>query len=336
VIGEALSLTRRASAGLVNYLQWLAARRPTLPAALVCVLRKLVAGYGELLAEVDRAPDHLPDQPADRALAAVLGAWEPLAERETTTEADVLDVRHRTSRHSSASQLASMIDPRQVRSRVFALAADPAVGEITLAADSLGGHPAVRVRVPAYRGALDQPVVQRLLVRLVDKRSADQRGQSVLHLAPKAGRGSPTVYLEGIVPLPESDVDHVRADVFDALSDVPPADTDDALVEVRRATVFLSEWRRLVAAVQLSGAGSAPGRRLRELAARLSPAEATDRPLFTGGPSANDLIALADRGDADIVRRAREGDGSGSDLFALVRGPARPLVAEIAAAGRAS
>jgi hypothetical protein len=67
--------------------------------------------------------------------------------------------------------------------------------------------------------------------------------------------------------------------------------------------VFLSEWRRLVAAAQLAGVGASPAGRLRELAARLSHGYAPDRPLFDGGPSVADLAAPADTGDAAFVDR---------------------------------
>jgi hypothetical protein len=128
--------------------------------------------------------------------------------------------------------------------------------------------------------------------------------------------------------------------VFDALSGVPAAslDTDHTLQEVRRATVLVSEWRRLVAAAQLPVAGLAPAKPLRELVQRLAPAEHLDQALFAGGPTPVDLVRLAETGDDEIVRRMQAlapdhgAGGPAAELFAVARGCGRLLAAEIAAA----
>lgn len=337
VVGEALQLTREASGGVVRYLRALGSRR-ALPSGLVDALRPLVEGYSGLVDEVSGP---------DRALTAVLDAWRTLADHVSIEDrveapAEVSGAARRRARRPKRGRLASMIDPRQVRARVFALSTDPASGEVTMADAQLGEGPAVLVRVPAYRRALDQPVVQRLLVRLVDAESADPRGESVLTVPRTATgrrRASSHVYFEGVVPLNGLSVESLRADVFDALSAVPPAsaDTDHTLQEVRRATLLHSEWRRLMAGAQLPAAGLAPARRLRELAQRLAPAADPDQPLFAGGPSPADLGRLADAGDCEILRRARAiepDDGAGgpaAELFVVTRGSGRLLAAEIAA-----
>jgi hypothetical protein len=200
----------------------------------------------------------------------------------------------------------------------------------------LGDRPALLVRVPAYRRALTQPVVQRLRVRLLDGRAEEPRGQSLLTVEAKPPRGSSTVHLESIVELPGADVVPLRVDVFDALSKAPPAlaDSDEELQEVRRTLAFLNEWRRLLAASQVSGTSIA--RRLREFAGRLASSGLPERSLFAGGPSPADLRMLADVGDTALLRRARTLDQSGggvvNDLFDLATGPAGLLAAEVAAA----
>ena len=85
------------------------------------------------------------------------------------------------------------------------------------------------------------------------------------------------------MPLCGLKVSEVRADFFDSSSDVPPArsDTDSALLEARRAVVFLAEVRGLVGIARLPSAGSPPTRRIRDLAGRLrggAPFAITDDP----------------------------------------------------------
>lgn len=337
VVGEALYLARQAAGGLIGYLGGLGARPRTVPAGLMGALRSLAAGYIDLLGEVEESSDH--------QLTAVLDAWQLVTKRVSIREddeggEDAEDpIRARAFvRRRKQSRSASLIDPRQVRARVFALSTDPASAEVTMADTQVGSSPAVLVRVPAYRRALEQPVVQRLLVRLVDARSADPQGQSVLTVSPtpsrRRGRSS-NVYFEGVVPLRGSSAETLRADVFDALSDVPPAmaDSDRTLHEVRRATVFLSEWRRLLAEAQISAAGAAPARGLRELAERLAADGASDQPLFAAGPSPIDLGRLADADDRELVSAARLlGDEGHEGLLATASGTGALLAAEVAAA----
>jgi hypothetical protein len=327
VVGEALQLARQASGGVVRYMRDLATRR-ALPSGLLRAMRRLAEGYADLVDEV-AGPD--------RTLAAVLDVWQGLDDRspvDDQPDRTPTPTGDRLRLPSRGGLPASMIDPRQVRARILALSADPAAGEVTKADTRVGDGPGVLVRVPAYRRALDPAVIHRLLVRLVDARSADPQGQSVLTVS-RAGHRR--VYFEGIVPVGEAGAERLRADVFDALSDVPPvsADTDRELQEVRRATVLLSEWRRLVAIAQLSAPGSAPGNHLRALARRLAPGGPADVPLFPTGPSPADLVALAEAGDHELLRRASAADvadDGAKDLFATVRDTGALLAAEIAAA----
>jgi hypothetical protein len=232
-----------------------------------------------------------------------------------------------------------VIDPRQVRARVFAQSADPAVAEVVLERTTLADRAAVAVRVPAFRCTPEHDAVHRLLVRLVDRRSPELRGEGLLTLRRGSDEGDPAPYFEGTVPLAESSTEDLRADVYDALSDVPPAvaDADAALQEARRASVFLSEWRQLVAGVRLPFPAIAPAQLLRELARRLDPAAeagGSHAPLFTGGPSIADLDRLAGRGDPALVARLARTDPTGrigDSLFDAVGGAGGLLVAELAA-----
>jgi hypothetical protein len=315
LVGDALQLARRASHGVVTFLRRLARRSDPIPNGLVLACARLVDGYEDLRGEV-AGPD--------RELTAVIRTWRRLSSRleeagrkasrapcpEATPWALPLADRpaHRTS----------MIDPRQVSARVFALAADPAAAEVEMRVPDRAAEGSVVVRAPAFGPAVDPDIRSRLLVRLVERRSATPRGHALL------GPSGP--HFEATVPLCGLRASDVRADVFDALSDTPPAATDDdrGLGEARRAVVFLAEWRRLAALAHLPSAVAEPARRLRELAARLQPlGGAAGDPTFGGGPSAADLNDLAELGDARLLRRLR---GSG--------GSARLLVAEIAAAHR--
>ncbi|HZD14628.1 MAG TPA: hypothetical protein VE196_05775, partial [Pseudonocardiaceae bacterium] len=207
---------------------------------------------------------------------------------------------------------------------------------------------AVHVQVPAYQRVLDREVVQRLLVRLVDRRSTPH-GQGLLTISPTQV-SEPTraeLYFQGTVPLRGTSVGDLRADVFDALSNVPPAslDSDEELQGVRRGSVFLSEWRRLVAQAQLPSVLTAPARQLTELAARMRRPSGgpRDEPAFSGGPSAAELDRLAAEGDVSLTDRFRlVGDDkeppgtTDGGLLNLTVGAGKMLVAELASANSES
>jgi hypothetical protein len=338
VLGEGLQLARRASSNVVGYLRTLGSRHRAVPSGLLAAVRHLMQGYTELVTEVSGP---------DRELAAVLDTWRHVSDRISAMDSDeaavgtlTLGPIGRPHLPSRRSRPASMIDPRQIRARVFAQSSDPSAAEVTMTDTRVNDHPAVLVCVPAFRRPLDQQVVPRLLVRLVDSLSADPRGTAVLTASPTPTGRRRGRYFEGIVPLRGSSVGNLRADVFDALSDVPPArgDTDEALQGARRATVFLGEWRHLLALAQLPTAVTAPARWLRELATRLEPKDrGPTQPLFADGPSPDDLQRLAAASDVELLRRARwpehdDHHSTAAGLFALAWGSGRLLVAEIAAA----
>jgi hypothetical protein len=320
LVGDALQLARRASHGFVAFLRGLARRPDPIPNGLVLACGRLVDGYTDLRGEV-AGPD--------RELTAVIRAWRRFSSRleEAGRKASGAPCPEATPwalpLADPSEQRTSVIDPRQVPARVFALAADPAAGEVEVRVPGRAADDSVVVRAPAFGPAVDPGIRSRLVVRLVERRSATARGHALLE---RAGR-----HFEATVPLCGLSASDVRADVFDALGDVPPAgtDNDQGLQEARRAVVFLAEWRRLAALAHLPSAVAEPARRLRDLAARLQPhGGAADDPVFAGGPSTADLGDLAELGNARLLRRLR---GSG-DLPAPTGGSSRLLVAEIAAA----
>jgi hypothetical protein len=190
------------------------------------------------------------------------------------------------------------------------------------------------VRAPAFGRAVDPDVISRLVVRLVDRRSATPRSHALLGLVNNRPDAGDWPYFEATVPLCGLSVSDVRADVFDALSDAPPAgpDSDRGLQEARRGVVFLTEWRRLAALARLPATVAAPARRLRDMAARLQPrGEAADDPMFAGGPSAAALVDLAELSGTQLLSRLRGVGGPAADMPAITGGSARLLVAEMAA-----
>lgn len=320
--GDALRLARRSSRDLTDFLRRLGRNSRPVPVPLSSALKNLVDGYSELIDD---------GVGPDRELLSVLDGWRRLTRRLNRVEhSDTAALTSGTPPPARPlpqrlTRAVSMIDPRQVRARVLALSPDPASPEIALSGSDVPGN--VVVRVQAFGPVADPDVAARLLVRLVDRRSAAPKGHALLRAS-----ADETGCLKTTVPLYGLDVADVRADVTDPLSDLPPArdDTDGALQEVRRAVVFLAEWRRLAGLVQLAAAAATPARRVRELVGRLQPRNAEpDVPLFVGGPSCAELEALADLGDAELVRRLR--DDAPSGLLALTGGAAGLLVAEVAA-----
>jgi hypothetical protein len=322
--GEALRMARRSSRDLVVLMRRLGRHSRPVPTCLRSTVKNVVDGYAELIDDVVGS---------DQELTRVLDGWRRLSRRLSGVErpAAVPSPQPEPAGEAAArprarlNQAMSMIDPRQVRARVLAVSSDPASPEIAASATD---DDSVLVRVPAFGATVAPEVAARLLVRLVDRRSAESRCHALL----RATRDG--ACFEATVPLWGLDAKDVRADVADALSDLAPAadDADDALHEARRAVVFLAEWRRLVGAAQLGLVTAAPAHHLRKLAARLQPTRAeADAPLFTGGPSCTELEALADLGDAALLQRLR-GDGPlGEELRAVTAGPGGLLVAELAA-----
>jgi hypothetical protein len=347
VISEALQYSRLAAAGFSSYLGALDSLR-AIPEGLHTALRHLVGGYTLLLKEV-RGPA--------RDLSGVIERWKKISGRSRRKrspeqgrepfESPDNDVRLlRQLRRNEPP--GSVIDPRQVRARILGLSSDPSLAEVTLVDTTLGGHEAVLVRVPAYGSNPDAEIGDHLLVRLVDRSSGSARSQALLTLEqtaePRAGAFNSV--FQGTVPLRGARMGDLRADINDVTSTLPPAsaDTDPALQQVRRATLFLREVRRLVADVRLPSVGVKPGVRLRRIAQLLEPINGgshADEPMFAGGPSATELYRWAETGDDQLLELLRGDIPSGGvddhedrtrNVFSLTQGSASLLVAELAAA----
>lgn len=318
--GRALVGARRASRGVVAQLERFVAedRRP--PPALGSSLSTLVRCYAALSGEV---------RGFDGALAGVTGMWRrlgtvdrsPLRGRRVVPPTPVEPV------HDGTAQ----IDPRSVPARVLRLG--PTVDAAEIAVDPVRGEDgaAVRVRVDAFPAASRGDVG----VRLVDRRSGEIRGYGVLG-SPPGEHG-----YQGVVALPASlTAADVRVDVFGTAADPPGPAACEELRRVRRATLFLSGWRALVADVRLWGVRAAPVERLRAMARQL--ADDADGPLWSRGPTPSHLRLLTELGDwalAGLVRRGSArpvtiaGDhGGAAAVLAAVAGPGDLLAAELAAA----
>lgn len=316
VVGDALRLARRASHGLIGLLRALARHPEPVPDPLLDALRRLTEGYATLATEV-KGPD--------RELAAVLDGWRRLSQRSDAARRPSSPEEVRRTPFSSTRS--SMLDPRQVQARVLALSTDPSVAEISVIE---GPGDAVHIRVPAFGREVDLDVAARLTARLVDQRTGNAKGHALLTWVDGQRTGTPA--FEATVPLCGLNVEDVRADVFDAHSDVPPApnDSNEAMQDARSAVVFLAEWRRLACLAELGNPAIDPVRIVRDLTVHLRPRGAAAAiPIFAGGPSPADLDTLADLGARRLLEKIRRAQGTG--LLALTGGAAGLLVAELAA-----
>jgi len=315
-------MTARSSAkGLVAFLGELTESVASLPAELRDRLAHLADGYAVLGREVDGP---------DRSLDDVAQAWLGLTDSRAGGGSAVVPPGPITGPEGvplpTGDVLTSCVDLRQVRARVVDI--DPADSEIRMRATQLGDEPAVLVTVPAFRsGPPSAADADRLLVRLVDRHSGETRSVALLTLGDgDAASGAPVPEFSGVVPLGGAAIEDLRADVFDADSDVPPApaDTDTGLLRVRRAALVLREWRRTVAEARL---GRDPGARARRLArvAHLMTSDVTDvtEPLFDGGPTTAELLELS---------AASAPAATAVGWATTTEGPGHLLVAELASA----
>jgi hypothetical protein len=336
VIDEALGLARRSSVGVSRFLRKLAIEDRPIPRFLHRSIRDVVQGYVELATQVSEP---------DSDLSVALDDWDAVSRRLQIDGS----LRQRSQPHTmlrraveSAAETApvvSMIDPRHVWARVLGLGDHPGSSEITLSRTSSNGQDAVLVRVPAFKGGVDPEISQRLIARLVDRRSGEAHSFAPLNLPSDNGtpsRPRPT-FFECTMPLRGSPVEDLRADVYDALfgDEFAVEDTEKELEKVRRAVLFLREWRALVALSQVQPSISmAP--RLYEMAKLLHVGgldTQPDQPLFEAGPSIADVNQLATQSEAGLLGHLREPMAAPGDaLFAMVGGPAKPLLAELAAA----
>lgn len=320
--GQALVLARRSAGELSTYLTGLASSASSLPRALFSGLARVANGYADLARQVVDG--------RDEPLEAVAEAWSRL---QLCVPVGILKLSDRpaTYQMSGASlldstTLSSAVDPRQVRARI--VDTDPQVGEIRMV-EAPGGS-AVRVLVPAFGPRVPSVLADRLMVRLVDRRSG--AAHEAVRLKLKTGQdaerlGMTTPVFTQVVPLRGAPVADVRADVFDLDYEVSPAqpDSDGELVRQRRAQYVLGEWRRSMVEIRLSREPKARNRRLARLVGVLSETVPdADEPVFFGGPTRS-----------QITRYLEAGPEVAHPWFTSTRGAGEPLVAELAAVHQA-
>ena len=315
LVGEALAMARLAAKGLATYLAGLAEASVPPPRPLLDRLEGLVQGYAELVSEVIDGPDPELDDVA-RAWAGLRAAVRA-ADQSTAIRVDQSDTVEIAVVPDEHSPRASRVDLRQLPARVVDLS--PFAGEIRMESARLGEEPAIRVTVAAYGVQPPSPTdADRLLVRLVDKGSAEVHGTAMLTLRRENGAAAATY--TGTVVSGGAALEDLRADVYKPESEVPPAtaDTDADLIRVRRAAHVLGEWRRTMARHLLVPDEAGLRRRLTRLIDSVRPAMAhADQPLFNAGPSINQLARLVENPAASINEEwARTTVGVGDFLVA--------------------
>ena len=239
LIDEALTWARRASAGVVRILDGLAVTAHPVPPALRRAIDRLIEGYVALRALVSEPDARLSEViemgNAFRRMSALDDHHRDEADHEPLPD-PVPNQIHRA---------ASLIDPRHVRARVLRLGDEPQAAEIALSRTKADGEDAVRVEVPAFERQVDPEIAQRLMARLVNRNSGQAHSFAALAVRPGTRTLSRPSLFECTIPLRGSDLNDLRADVFDALFRPRGAvdGTEDELVRVRRAVLGLRESR---------------------------------------------------------------------------------------------
>ena len=201
------------------------------------------------------------------------------------------------------------------------------------------GSDALHVQVPAFEPRPDPADVG---VRLIHRRSGLVHGHGLLELLDRFG----TRCFDGLVTLPAAvAADDVRVELYDAATAPPPTSGGEAeLRRVRRAALFLTGWRRLVADTRLWGTRAMPAARLHDVVRTLAPdaAHGRDERLWAGGPAPAHLWRIAELGDRKLASLLRTGarrgapidgdDGGAAAVVDHVGGPGDLLAAELAAA----
>lgn len=325
---KALFGARRASRGVVAYLRRFVAddRRP--PPALAASVGMMARGYASLSEEV---------QGFDAELTAVTAAWRRVAAIERATERvpTIVAPAAPPPRRPGVAQ----IDPRWVPARVLRLGPTEATAEIRVEPVVTRGGTALRISVDAFD---DQPRhdLTDLEVRVIGHRSGQLRGSGLLGWQTDEHQFACTVTLPDSVSVPD-----VQIDVFGAAGPGNAATDHGELRRARRATLFLADWRALVADVRLWGMRAAPTTRMRAIVRRMSDEQSgIDRPLWSGGPSRSNLECLAELGDRALTAMLRKAatsgrvtaipgdDGGAAAVAASVSGPGSLVAAELAAA----
>jgi len=338
LVDSALRQARQASPGTVAYLDRLRMDPLQPPPQLLEALRQLAVLYrelGELVGEFDLA------------LAAVPRAWRRLIEagrvgRAVALRADALDQGPAVH----GDDRVSFVDPRQLPARLVRLGGEPSSAEIGLTEQIAGVQ--VRLRLSGFRPNGPIPSGEsRLLARLIHRRTGTVLSHALLNPPVDRSACAPVAHgrqLEGVLALLGSQLTEVRADVYDAFSEVPPArsDRDQGLHRARRAVHFLRGWRALVAEVRLGSGTARPAARLahltRSLRIPIHDAQKPDQPLWRRGPAPSVLAGLGALGDAGltaVILGRRSAQGRAGRLLAGTDGAGRLLAAEFAAAHEA-
>jgi len=319
LVGKALVAARRAAPGVVTHLRGFVADGRPPPTALNAALGTLARCYAALSSEV---------REYDAALYSVTDAWHDLSTGSTAVRSRRAAVPPPTV---DAPRGVDRIDPRSVPARVLRFGPTADTAEIIVEPTP---NSTLRVRVAAFQDGPGPGELADLGIRLVDRRSGQVRGYGFL--------GQPREqHFEGVVELPEDlSTADVRVDVYDISGAPPPLRLDDAeLGRVRRATLFLANWRALVADVRLWGAKVAPTDRLHTIIRQFAD-DTSEGPLWSGGPSRANLTCLAALGDRALTTLLRGkqtvtipgDDGGAAAVAAAVSGPGDLLAAELAAA----
>jgi hypothetical protein len=339
LLNHALALSRSAAPGLTKYLRRTCLPPRPLPLGLIEGLRHLVDGYGALMSEV---------RGGDEVLSRVVRVWYDICESSPTVALSDPDHLPATSTSTPESQRTGtgLIDPRQVPARTLLLDPDPDCPEITVTPAGSGGHRNVRmviVDVPVFQElAAAHGVGSRMLARLVERGTGRARGEALLQLHTGEDRRQST--LRGILRVPPDqegvDLDSVRVDVFDALSEWQPAlsENDPALQNVRRAILALREWRQLMAESRILSGTVPPSVRVRRIGRLLLPNDKSGARVCApatglGRQRCEQLSGLSDAELLELLRgnldETPDEDGS---ILTSARGSSDLLVAELAAA----
>ena len=210
----------------------------------------------------------------DAALSAVIASWEAIAGRLAQGNGHGLAHRHDIPKtHPTgrvAVRLPHMIDPRHVRARVFTMGEQERANDIALVRTRADGQEAVRIRVAAFKPRIDPEIAQRLMARLVDRKSGVPHSLAPLTVSTAPGALTNVRFFECTMPLGDSALDGLRVDVFDAylLSPLSHDGAEEEVLRARRAVLTLRQRRRVLAHEGSDGAADGPGRPLlAELAA---------------------------------------------------------------------
>jgi len=250
VIDDALGWARRAAMGVAQAMRDLASQPAAIPLPLQRSFQALVDGFVSLRTRVSGP---------DAELSTVIDSWRVVLDRLERGRADrrldppSVEQPHQPKR-SRLARAFSMIDPRHVRARVLQLGDQPELPEIVLSRAPATEEDAVQLQVQAYSRRVDPEIAQRLMARLVHRRSGDAVSFAPLTLLDRPRTRSRPPFFECTMPLFGARLEDVRADVFDALDHSQLAhDGGSDLLHVREAVLALRQRRRRLAKDWLTG-----------------------------------------------------------------------------------